>query len=61
MIGSALKECVARDQSLCVVCPALDSIFDIFGEDSCPVELFVSLALLPVLEDCKEIFNARVS
>ena len=61
MIGSVLKESVAIDSSLSVVCPALDSIFDIFGDDSCPAELFKSLALLPVLLECRASFIARVS
>ena len=49
-----------KDRSLSVICQAVDAIFDIFGEDSCPNELFSSLDLLPVLVECKATFNARV-
>ena len=60
MVGGILKECVVKEQCLLVVCHALDSIFDIFGDDACPVELFTSLDLLPVLMECRASFNARV-
>ena len=60
MVGGILKECVVKEQCLPVVCLALDSIFDIFGDDACPVELYTSLDLLPVLMECRASFNARV-
>ncbi len=56
-----LRECVVQEKCLGVVSQALDAIFDIFGDDSCPMELFSSLNLLSVLVTCKATFNARVS
>ena len=38
----------------------MDVMFDIFGADECPPELFSSLSLMPVLEQCKASFKSRV-
>ena len=61
IIGTALRGCVEKDPSLWVVCQALDSVFDMFGSDSCPPDLFTSLSLLPVLRQAAASFTARVS
>ena len=57
---SSLRDCICQDSSLLVVCQAVDVIFDIFGADECPPELFSSLSLMPVLEQCRASFKSRV-
>ena len=61
VIGSTLRDCIATDHSLWVVSQALDCVFDIFGDDNCPLSLFASLSLMPVLRQCASTFKARVS
>ncbi len=61
IIVSALVNCISQDISLGVVCQALDGVFDIFGDDNCPIELFTSVSLLTVLMQCQSTFKARVS
>ena len=61
VVGTALRDCISQDGSLWVVCQALDSVFDIFGSDDCPLDLISSLSLHSVLEQCESCFKARVS
>ncbi len=61
VIGLALRECIDNDGSLQVMCQALDIVFDVFGDDNCPLDLFTSLSFQPVLELCRDTFKARVS
>ena len=61
IIGTTLRDCVANDVSLWVVSQALDSLFDLFGDDSCPPAVFISLSILPVLSQITSTFKARVS
>lgn len=49
------------DSSVWVVSQALDSVFDVFGDDNCSPSIFVSIELMPVLERTQSTFKARVS
>ena len=60
-IGCSLCDSIAKDGSLWVVSQALDSVFDVFGDDSCPPSVFVSVGLLPILKNTSSTFKARVS
>ena len=51
---------MSRDPQLWVVAHALDSIFDVFGEDNCPVALYQTLGLPAVLRNAALTFNSRV-
>ena len=44
-----------------MVSQALDSVFDIFGDDNCPLSVFVEVALMPALQKLASTFKARVS
>lgn len=61
MLGTCLRDCVSRDPSLWVVALALDGLFDVFGDDNCPLALFDSLQIMPVLKNAASFFKARVS
>lgn len=61
VIGSTLRDCVSSDSLLWVTCYALDSIFDVFGEDECPIELYHSLGLPAVLNKAEETFSSRMT
>lgn len=61
VVGASLRDCISKDSSLWVVSRALDSIFDIFGDDNCPSSLSVDIALMPVLQQLASTFKARVS
>ena len=61
MVGVSLRECISKDSRLWVVSQALDSVFDIFGDDNCPPSVFVEVALMPALQKLASTFKARVS
>lgn len=61
VVGVSLRECISKDSRLWVVSQALDSVFDIFGDDNCPLSVFVEVALMPVLQKLASTFKARVS
>lgn len=61
VVGASLRDCISKDSSLWVVSRALDSVFDIFGDDNCPSSLSVDIALMPVLQQLVSTFKARVS
>ena len=52
---------MSRDPSLWVVALALDGLFDVFGDDNCPLAVFTSLQIMPVLKNAASFFKARVS
>ena len=60
IIGRALRKCVSLDPCLFVVSHALDSMFDVFGDDDCPAAVFWELEMLPVLEELASKFSSRV-
>ena len=43
-----------------MVSHALDSMFDVFGDDDCPAAVFWELEMLPVLEELASKFSSRV-
>ena len=61
MIGSTLRDCISHDPSVWVICQALDSIYDIFGDDRCPPSLCVSLSLLSALRQLATVIKEKVS
>ena len=61
LIGATLQDCISNDGSAWVVCQALDSIYDIFGDDNCPPSLCISLSLLPALTQLASIIKEKVS
>ena len=61
VVGVSLRECISKDSRLWVVCQALDSVFDVFGDDNCPPSVFVDVALMPALQKLASTFKARVS
>lgn len=60
IIGTSLRDCIATDCSLWVVAQALDSVFDVFGDDDCPPSLFVELGLMQSLKNMASTFKARL-
>ena len=60
IVGRALRKCVSLDPCLFVVSHALDSMFDVFGDDDCPAVVFWELEMLPVLEELASKFSSRV-
>ena len=61
LIGATLQDCVSNDGSAWVVYQALDSIYDIFGDDSCLPSLCVSLSLLPALRQLASVIKEKVN
>ena len=61
VVGVSLRECISKDNRLWVVSQALDSVFDIFGDDNCPPSVFVDVTLMPALQKLASTFKARVS
>lgn len=51
---------MSQDPQLWVVSQALDSVFDVFGEDNCPVTLYQTLGLPSVLKSAASTFKSRV-
>ncbi|KAL5467505.1 hypothetical protein EMCRGX_G031746 [Ephydatia muelleri] len=60
VIGATLRDCVSQDPQLWVVSQALDSVFDVFGEDNCPVTLYQTLGLPSVLKSAASTFKSRM-
>jgi hypothetical protein len=50
VVGRALRDCVSSGQPEWVVARALDSLYDVFGADECPAQLFSDLQIMPVLK-----------
>ena len=61
MVGASLRDCISTDPSVWVVAVALDGLYDVFGSDDCPPELFTSLQIMPALQNISAQFTARVS
>ena len=60
VVGEALRECVSHDVCVWVVARALDALYDVFGADECPTQLFSTLQIIPVLKHIASQFTARV-
>ena len=60
VVGEALRECVSHDVCVWVVARALDALYDVFGADECPTQLFSTLQIMPVLKHIASQFTARV-
>ena len=51
---------MSQDPHLWVVAQALDAVFDVFGEDNCPLDLYQSLGMASVLKTTAATFIHRV-
>ena len=60
VVGRALCECVSCGESELVVARALDTLYDVFGADECPVRLLVDLQIIPTLKRVAAQFSDRV-
>lgn len=60
VVGEALRDCISLEPCEWLVARALDALYDVFGADECPVQLFLSLQIMPVLESAASQVSARV-
>ena len=61
VVGETLRDCVSCAPCEWVRARALDALYDVFGADECPAQLFSSLQIMPILENAAYQFTARVS
>ena len=60
VVGETLRDCVSCDPCVWVVARALDALYDVFGADECPAQLFSTLQIMPILENTASQLNSRV-
>ena len=61
VVGKTLLDCVSGIPCEWAVARALDALYDVFGADECPVQLFSTLQIMPILEKASSQLNSRVS
>lgn len=60
VVGEALRDCISLEPCEWLVARALDALYDVFGADECPLQLFSSLQIMPVLENTAAQFSTKV-
>ena len=50
VVGRVVRDCVSSGGSVWVMARALDTLYDLFGADECPVSIFTNLQIMPILK-----------
>ena len=61
VVGKTLLDCVSCEPCEWVVARALDALYDVFGADECPIQVFSTLQIMPILEKASSQLHSRVS
>ena len=50
VVGRVVRDCVSSGGSVWLMARALDTLYDLFGADECPVSIFTHLQIMPILK-----------
>ena len=49
-MGETLHDCLSCEKSEWILARALDTLYDVFGADECPIQLFSAIQIMPTLK-----------
>lgn len=49
-MGETLHDCLLYEKSEWILARALDTLYDVFGADECPIQLFSAIQIMPTLK-----------
>jgi hypothetical protein len=61
VVGKTLLDCVSCEPCEWVVARALDALYDVFGADECPIQVFSTLQIMPILEKASSQLHSRIA